>query len=154
MKYLPIGLDVRGRICIVVGAGPVGARKARRLAEAGAVVRVVAPEGITEIQDMADCGEVRWDRRPFVPVDLEGAFLVVAATDDPAVNDGIVADARRLGALFCDASSAHRTQVIFGALHQGVGATVAVFTDGEDPSRARRTRNRIAELEKDWGMDE
>lgn len=150
---MPIGLDVRGRICIVVGAGFVGARKARNLLKAGAVVHVVSPEAHEVIVDLAAAGKIEWSRRTSTSEDLVDAFLVVAATDDPEVNDRVVQEARSRGVLFCDASQAERTQVIFGALHESHGVTLAVFTDGEDPKRARRTRDRIAELEDHWGED-
>jgi siroheme synthase (precorrin-2 oxidase/ferrochelatase) len=52
--------------------------------------------------------------------------------------------------LVCDASSASRSEVIFGALHHGAGVTLAVFTDGRDPSLARNTRDRIATLREEW----
>ncbi len=77
---------------------------------------------------------------------LGGAFLVIAATDDEAQNAAIVRGAGKRGALVCDASSAERSQVIFGALLEGDDVTVAVFTDGRDPALARKTRDRIALL--------
>jgi len=67
------------------------------------------------------------------------------------LNASLVEAAGRRGVLVCDASSAERSQVIFGALHQGDGFTVAVFTDGRDPSLARNTRDRIRALEEEWG---
>jgi uroporphyrin-III C-methyltransferase/precorrin-2 dehydrogenase/sirohydrochlorin ferrochelatase len=77
---------------------------------------------------------------------VEGAFLVVAATDDAAVIAGVVEAAARARALVCDASSADRSGLIFGAMLSREDATIAVFTDGRDPGRARRTRDRLAGL--------
>ncbi|MHC4178909.1 MAG: precorrin-2 dehydrogenase/sirohydrochlorin ferrochelatase family protein, partial [Planctomycetota bacterium] len=77
---------------------------------------------------------------------LGGALLVVAATDDDALNAAVVRLAAQRGALVCDASSAERSQVIFGALLQGDDVTVAVFSGGRDPAQARRTRDQIASL--------
>jgi siroheme synthase (precorrin-2 oxidase/ferrochelatase) len=71
---------------------------------------------------------------------------VIAATDDEGLNASIVEAAERQGALACDASSAERSQVIFGALLGVQDATVAVFTDGHDPAAARALRNRIGNL--------
>jgi siroheme synthase (precorrin-2 oxidase/ferrochelatase) len=73
-------------------------------------------------------------------------FLVVAATDDDARNAAVVEAAARNGALVCDASSAERSQVIFGALLEDEDVTIAVFTGGRDPAQARRTRDQIADL--------
>jgi precorrin-2 dehydrogenase/sirohydrochlorin ferrochelatase len=150
MKYLPVGLDLRGRICIVVGGGPVGARKISNLLKAGARVTLVSPAATEGIVQQVDNGELRWRRRLYRTDDLDGAALVVAATDDPALNSCIVADAQARRILVCDASSAARSQVIFGALHESGGVTVAVFTDGRNPSLARKARDAIAGMEEQW----
>lgn len=144
MRYLPVGLDVRGRTCVVVGGGKVGARKVRNLLRAGAEVTLVSPQAIEELAGMAGSGKVRWVREPFREDQLRGVFLAVAATDNDEVNARLVQEARGRGVLVCDASSAERSEVIFGAIHEGSGFTVAVFTDGRDPSRAREIRDRIA----------
>lgn len=90
---------------------------------------------------------VRWIRGQFREEHLEGVFLVVAATDDEMLNANIVESATRRGILVCDASSADRSQIIFGALHRvEQNVTIAVFTDGRDPAEARRTRDRVAGL--------
>lgn len=146
MKYLPIGLDVRGRKCVVVGGGKIGERKVQNLLRAGAEVVLISPETTTGLEEMAASGGFSWVRREYLESDLQGALLAVAATDDEELNARIASEARSRGALICDASSAPRSEVIFGALHVQEGLTVAVFTDGEDPSRARTTRDRITEF--------
>ena len=145
MEFLPVGLRVRGQSCVVVGGGEIGARKAATLNEAGALVTVVSPEITNVLAELVELGEVRWIQCEYSDDHLSGAFLVVAATNDPGLNAGIVDRASETGSLVCDASSSERTQVIFGALHKGEdGVNVAVFTDGKDPSKARRSRDRIA----------
>jgi siroheme synthase-like protein len=150
VKYLPVGLDVRDRICVVVGGGQVGARKVANLLRVGAAVTVVSPEVTKELSELAQAGRLRWLEKGFGPEDLEGAFLAIAATDDGELNARLVREAKAKGVLVCDASSASRSEMIFGALHQKGGITVAVFTDGEDPSLARRSRDRIAALSEEW----
>jgi precorrin-2 dehydrogenase/sirohydrochlorin ferrochelatase len=150
MRYLPVGLDVRGRICIVVGGGQIGTRKVNNLLRAGAAVTVISPEASDEIIEMAEAGRVRWIGREYQEGDLNGAFLVVAATSKEAMNGRVVAEAARQKSLACDASSEPRSGLIFGALHLEDGITLAVFTDGQDPGLARRTRDRIAELKEEW----
>jgi uroporphyrin-III C-methyltransferase/precorrin-2 dehydrogenase/sirohydrochlorin ferrochelatase len=94
-----------------------------------------------------ESSRVNWIKGTYSPEHLEGAFLVVAATDDQSLNAAIVESAAERGILVCDASSAERSQVIFGALHRSESnVTIAVFTDGRDPAEARRTRDRIAGL--------
>jgi siroheme synthase-like protein len=143
MKFLPMGLNVRGRRCVVVGGGVIGTRKVTNLLQAGARVTLVSPEVDGELAKLTASGAVDWRAEEYMEAHLHGAFLAVVATNDEEVNARMVEDAERLRMLVCDASSATRSQVIFGALHHGDGVTVAVFTDGEDPSRARATRDRI-----------
>lgn len=150
MKYLPIGLNLNGRACVVVGGGPIGTRKARTLLAAGAVVTVIAPRASEEVAALAAGQQLHWERREYQEGDLDGAFLAVATTDDESLNIQLVREAGKRGVLACDASAATRSEVIFGALHLGNGVTLAVFTDGRDPSLARRTRDRIAQLAEEW----
>ena len=150
MKYLPLGLDVRARTCIVVGGGQVGTRKATTLLRAGATVTVISPEATEEVAGLARTGQLHWRKEEYRGSDLDGSFLAVAATDDETLNTRLVEDAKEQGVLVCDASSASRSDVIFGALHQSDGVTLAVFTDGRDPSLARKTRDRIADLNEEW----
>jgi len=146
LQFLPVGLKVRGRDCLVVGGGAIGTRKALTLARAGGAVTVVSPT-VTEVlaREIA-ADRIRWVQESYREEHLGAALLVVAATDDESLNAAVVRDAARHGALVCDASSAERSELIFGALLQDDDLTVAVFTDGRDPSRARQTRDRIADL--------
>ncbi len=83
MDYLPIFMDVKDRQCLVIGGGEVALRKASVLADAGAKVKAVAPEFCT-----AFASQQRIERivERFRPAHLEGATLIIAATDDAAVN--------------------------------------------------------------------
>ncbi len=146
LRFLPVALDVRGRSCLVVGGGSVGTRKATTLTRAGAVVTVVSPEVTQELAGLNEAGEIRWIQGTFLDDHVVGAFLTVAATDDDALNATVVQAAIASGSLACDASSAQRSQVIFGALLEDQDVTIAVFTGGRNPTRARRTRDRIADL--------
>ena len=146
LRFLPLGLDVRGRRCLVVGGGSVGTRKALTLSRAGAEVTVISPTITDELAARSDAGSIRCVPEAFRAEHLEGAFLVVAATDDQALNAAIVGRAAERGALVCDASSAERSQVIFAACLEADDVTVAVFTGGRDPARAAGTRDEIAEF--------
>src|SRR5206468_3435543 len=82
MTLLPLFLRLTDRRVLVVGAGSVAARKIEALLDAGARVSVIAPTVNAEVEAMA----VTLHRRPFEPSDVEGAWLVIAATNDSAVN--------------------------------------------------------------------
>lgn len=146
LRFLPVGMEVRDRKCLVVGGGGIGTRKALNLVRAGANVTVISPAVTDELAEQIGDGRIRWVKDSFREEHLGDAFLVVAATDDEDRNAIVVRLAARGGALVCDASSAERSQIIFGAMHRSDEVTVAVFTDGRDPAQARRIRDRIADL--------
>lgn len=146
MRFLPVGLDIRNRTCLVVGGGAVGTRKAFTLLRYGAHVTVVSPAVTAELRREIEAGRIRWVQERFRADQLGGACLVVMATDDPVLNAAGTRLAEQQCVLACDASSARHSQLIFGALLEQDGVTVATFTDGQDPGRARQTRDRIARL--------
>jgi uroporphyrin-III C-methyltransferase/precorrin-2 dehydrogenase/sirohydrochlorin ferrochelatase len=82
MDYLPIFLDVRDRIAVVVGGGVVAHRKCEHLLKAHARVRVVAPELCADLAVFRDLGRIEHRPVPFSAPQLDGALLVIAATDD------------------------------------------------------------------------
>src|SRR5262245_51247241 len=84
--YYPIYVDVRGRECLVVGGGPIAAGKVSGLIEAGARVTVIAPEADARIAQWQAEGKCVWHTREFATDDIGTAFLVIAATDDRALN--------------------------------------------------------------------
>jgi siroheme synthase-like protein len=85
----PVNLLVRGRRCVVVGAGRIAARKIEALLDAGAEVHVVAPRVGDEVRAWRDAGRVTVSERDFAPADLDGAWLATAATDDAVANRAV-----------------------------------------------------------------
>jgi uroporphyrin-III C-methyltransferase / precorrin-2 dehydrogenase / sirohydrochlorin ferrochelatase len=89
----PLTLDVTGRRVVVVGGGPVAARRARSLLDAGALVEVISPWVCEDLADLGGAGALRWLEREYVAGDLlapEPAWLAHTATGDPDT-DGQVA---------------------------------------------------------------
>ena len=126
----------------MVGGGHVAQRRVPGLLAAGAVVTVVSPEATPAIEALADAGEVRWERRGFEDRDLDDAWYVVAATDDPTPTRPSARPPRRDGS----SASAPTTPTprrpgrpAVGATH---GVTVAVLGN-RDPRRRRRVRDEI-----------
>jgi siroheme synthase-like protein len=142
--YLTLGINVRGLRCLVVGAGRVGARKVLTLAKAGADVTVVAPVVSDSLTSVIAAGQVQWRQREFASADLDGCFLVVAATSDRELNQriGQEADSRRV--LSCVASDAGDSRVIFPALYDDGEVSVAVHSHGRDCRRSQQVRNDLA----------
>ena len=135
-------LDVAGRRCLVVGGGPVGAEKASGLLACGARVTVVSPELDKSFAPL----EVEWRPRRYQRGDLEGVFLVIAATSHPPVNARVHRDAEARGMLCNVADVPELCNFILPAVHREGAITVAVSTGGASPALAKRLRNQIAEL--------
>lgn len=142
--YYPAFLDVGGVRCVVVGGGSVAARKVRALVEAGASVSVVSPCVCGEIEAMAaEGGGVECRRKPFEPKELEGAFLVVAATDDAAVNEAVGREARARGVLVNVVDQPTLSTFIVPATVSRGRLQVAISTGGASPAFAKRLRERL-----------
>jgi precorrin-2 dehydrogenase / sirohydrochlorin ferrochelatase len=135
-------LDLTGRSCLVVGGGRVGTEKARGLLECGARVTVVAPDIVDELRDLA----VEWIQSRYASWDLDGRWLVVAATPDRDVNRQVYADAERLG-IFCNVvDDPELCSLILPAVHRVDPIAVAVSTGGASPALAQRLRSEIAKI--------
>ena len=130
-NLFPVFLKLTGRTVVVVGAGSVAAAKLSALVEAGAKVRVVAPEIGSNIERLS----VSIVRRAFQPDDLDGAWLVVAAAT-PDVNRQ-VADAANARRVFVNAvdDPANASAYLGGVVRRG-GVTFAISTDGRAPALA------------------
>ncbi|HEV3001603.1 MAG TPA: bifunctional precorrin-2 dehydrogenase/sirohydrochlorin ferrochelatase [Solirubrobacteraceae bacterium] len=139
------GLRVRGRRCVVVGAGRVALGKVRGLLDCGARVAVVSPAAVEELRALAARGAVDWRPRAYAAADVDGAFLVIAATDDVALNVGVAEDAARAGALVNVVNAPALSDFIVPAVVRGGPVTLAVTTAGSSPALARRIRRELGE---------
>jgi uroporphyrin-III C-methyltransferase / precorrin-2 dehydrogenase / sirohydrochlorin ferrochelatase len=143
-RYLPLAVNLAGMRCLVVGGGAVGTRKASTLANAGALVIVVAPEICAAAKELVEAGRVEWSRTKYETAMLAGCVLAVAATDDDALNRRIGAEAEARHLLCCTASAASVSRVIFPAVFSGEEITVAVHSHGRACRRSQQVRNEIA----------
>lgn len=140
---LPVQLHVRGRRCVVVGGGPVGARRAASLADAGADVVVVAIEPGSRVRSLAAEGRVELRRRAVRDDDVSAAFLVVAATGVPEVDARVGELATSAGALVNRADDATEGSISFPAVVRRGPVAVAVSTGGRSPAVARWAAGRL-----------
>jgi uroporphyrin-III C-methyltransferase / precorrin-2 dehydrogenase / sirohydrochlorin ferrochelatase len=139
MTVYPLALDLAGRKAVVVGGGQVALRRIRSLLEAGAQVTVIAP-----MMDRALEGQhLTLLRRPYQDGDLAGAWLVHAATDDPAVNAAVAAAAERERVWCVRADDAAASAAWTPAVTRHGDVTLAV-TAGGDPRRAQALRAALA----------
>ena len=137
MTTLAVQLDVVGRRCVVVGAGPVGARRASALVDAGADVLVVGPRAVARVRDAAASGAMTWQQRDFVADDLAGAVLAVAATGVAAVDDSVSAAGRHHAVLVNRADRAGLGDLSFPAVLRRGPLSVAVSTGAAAPAVTR-----------------
>jgi precorrin-2 dehydrogenase len=144
--YYAAFLDLRGRACVVVGAGAVGLRKVEGLLASGARVTVISPGGRPEIAALERQGALRWERRGFQPGDLAGCFLAIGATGDAEVNQAMFAEAEAAGRLCNIVDVPELCNFILPALLRRGEVTVAVSTAGASPTLAQQIRDRIAAL--------
>jgi len=141
----PVNLLVSGRRCVVVGGGRIAARKIEALLAAGAEVHVIAPELGDEITEWSGAGRLTADPRPFAEGDLDGAWLVTAATDDPEVNRAVfaAAEARRV---WCNATDdpANCSVTLMSVVRRG-DLVVTIGTGGRSPALAAYLKDHVTE---------
>ena len=95
MSLFPMFMKLEGRPCLVVGAGAIGEPKIDSLLTSGASVRVIAPSASPAVAEWARDGSILWEAREFNNSDLDGVFLVIAATSSRQVNGAIFREAQQ-----------------------------------------------------------
>jgi precorrin-2 dehydrogenase / sirohydrochlorin ferrochelatase len=141
-RYYMTCLDLRRRSCLVVGGGSVALEKVRGLLECDARVTVVAPAICEEVRTLP----VHLLERPYHATDLEGRFLVVAATSKVRVNEEISRDARARSLLCNVVDTPELCSFILPAVLRRDPIVIAVSTGGASPALAQRIRDDIADL--------
>jgi uroporphyrin-III C-methyltransferase / precorrin-2 dehydrogenase / sirohydrochlorin ferrochelatase len=143
VNLYPLALRLDGRRVLVVGGGAVATRRVPALLAAGAVVEVVSPELTPALRAHVDAGRLTWSERRFAPSDVDGAWLVQVAVDDPAAaaQVSIAAEERRVFCVRADDRDAATAWTPAVTRHGPV--TVAV-TDGGDRQRAMAVRDLVA----------
>jgi uroporphyrin-III C-methyltransferase/precorrin-2 dehydrogenase/sirohydrochlorin ferrochelatase len=140
----PAGLRLAGRRVVVVGGGHVAQRRVPQLIAAGADVLLVAPEVTPAIEGLAQDDEITWLPRGYEDADLDGAWYVIAATDDPAVNEQVSVGAEERRVFCVRADDASRASAWTPAVGRHAGVTVAVLGNRE-PRRSAAVRDEIVE---------
>ncbi len=139
-------LRLKGRRALVVGGGEVGLEQVEGLLACDAGVTLVAPDAHPELIQLALEGSIRWERREYVPDDLTGHLLVIAATDDTEVNIGVFNDAEARSMLVNVVDVPPLCTFILPAIVRTGPLAVAISTAGASPALAKRMKAEIAEL--------
>ena len=145
MTLLPIFLKLDGRPGLLVGAGTVALDKIGSLFRTGIRLRVVAPRAHSEIQQLAAEGKLEWIERSFESSDLDGNFVVIAATDNPEVNATVYRGAVERGILCNSVDDIPNCDFFFGSVVSRGDLQIAISTAGESPAFAQRLGREIDE---------
>ena len=138
-------LRLSGRRCVVVGGGEVALEKVEGLLACDGEVTLIAPEAIATLQEYAAEGSIRWERRPYGgAADLEGAFMVIAATDETDVNVAVFDDAEARAMLVNVVDVPPLCNFILPAIVRVHPLAIAISTAGASPALAKRMKREIA----------
>ena len=148
--YYPAFLDVKDRLCLIIGGGQIAEGRIASLLECGAQIKMISPEVTAEVQGMADAGILRLEKREYQDGDLEGAFIAIASTDDRTVNRQIAQEAEKRNVLLNVVDVTHLCTFIAPSVVKKGDVTVAISTSGLSPALARKLRE---ELEVDPVLD-
>ena len=139
-------LKLTGRRCVVVGGGEIGLEKVEGLLVCDADVVLVAPDAHEELQRLAAEGSIAWERREYAgPSDLEGTFMVIAATNDTDVNIKVYEDAERRAMLVNIVDVPPLCNFILPAIVRTGPLAIAISTAGASPALAKRIKRQVAE---------
>jgi len=139
-------LKLKGRRCVVVGGGDIGLEKVEGLLLCDADVTVIAPDVVEPLQEYASEGSIEWLRRSYSgPAELEGAFMVIAATDDSEVNIGVYDDAEKRAMLVNVVDVPPLCNFILPAIVRSGPLAIAISTAGASPALAKRMKREISD---------
>lgn len=124
MGFYPISLDIKDKLCVVIGNGSVGAGKAKALLEAGAKVKII--------------------ERPYKKGDLDGAFLAIAATDNEEVNVKVAEDAKKLGILLNVVDKPAISNFYNASVVKRGDLVISISTGGKFPALSKKLRKEFS----------
>lgn len=150
MKYYPLFLDIRDKKCVIVGGGEVAARKAERLLDCGAKVFVISPKVSPALAALKEKKMISHIDAQYSGDLINGAALVIGATDDEKTNAAISLDARRQGIPVNIVDDPQKCDFILPSLVQRGDLAITIGTGGKSPALARHLRE---ELEAQYGKE-
>src|SRR5260221_2120196 len=150
MSLFPSSLKLTNRRVLVVGGGTIAAQKIPGLREAGAHVHVASPKLAPQLTEWVRNQQITWSPKPFEPADLEGAFLVIAATSLRDLNGQVYREADRRNILCNAVDDIHHCHFYYGSIVQRGDLQIAISTNGKSPALAQRLRK---ELEQQFGPE-
>lgn len=146
MSFFPVFLNLKNRLCIVIGGGKVAERKVENLLKVKAKIKVISPELTFKLKKLAEEGKIEWEKKRYQKGDLNSAWLVIAATNDPEVQKEIYKEAEERH-IFCNVVDVPEfcSFIVPSIIKRGF-LTIAISTSGVSPAVARRLRETLEEL--------
>jgi precorrin-2 dehydrogenase len=139
-------LKLRNRRSLVIGGGEIGLEKVEGLLACDGEVTLIAPDAVPELVALADEGSIEWERREYAgPEDLEGVFMVIAATDDTDTNIRVYDDAEQRAMLVNVVDVPPLCNFILPAIVRTGPLAIAISTAGASPALAKRMKRQIAD---------
>lgn len=145
-EFFPVFLNLKNKLCIVIGGGKVAERKVENLLTSQAKVKVISPEVTLKLKKLAEEGKIEWERRVYKKGDLDSAWLVIAATDNPEIQKEIFKEAEEKR-IFCNVVDVPElcSFIVPSTIRRGL-LTIAISTSGVSPAVARRLRETLEEI--------
>jgi precorrin-2 dehydrogenase/sirohydrochlorin ferrochelatase len=150
MRYYPILVDLTGKKAVVVGGGQVGQRKIDTLLKHGAKVHLISRELSPQLKRYMEEGEITYLGSEFDRAHIDGAFLVIAATDDPSTNRAVSVCAQEKGVLVNAVDQPGDCTFIVPSILRRGDLIIAVSTSGKSPAMAKKIRE---DLENRYGQE-
>lgn len=150
--YFPVFIDMTGRIVLIVGAGKIALRRVRILLQFGACIRVIAPHICRELKEMEAEGKLRMECRAYQSGDVQGAALVIAATDSREANRQIWEECRMADVPVNVADDKELCDFYFPSVVMTEEAVVGISSGGNDPGKTKEIRRKIEKTldQKGW----
>jgi precorrin-2 dehydrogenase/sirohydrochlorin ferrochelatase len=142
-KLFAMFLKLSNRPCLVVGAGVIAESKIASLLDAGGRVRVVALQATPQVRAWAQSKTLEWHQRPFKPADLDGMFLVIAATSSTELHERIFEEATRRAVLCNIVDVPPLCDFYYPSVVQRGALQIAISTGGQSPALAQRLRKQL-----------
>jgi len=145
-QFFPVFLNLKDKLCIVIGGGKVAERKVENLLKVKAKVKVISPDLTPVLKKLTEEGKIEWEKRTYKKGDLDSAWLVIAATNDPEVQKEISQEAEEKH-IFCNVVDVPElcSFIVPSIIRRGF-LTIAISTSGVSPAVARRIRETLEEI--------
>jgi precorrin-2 dehydrogenase/sirohydrochlorin ferrochelatase len=144
--YYPVYLDLKAKKCVVVGGGEVAERKVQALLAAGAEVCLISPVVTPQISELGKAGKLTFINREYHCGDLEGACLVIGATDNEAINRRVAQDAEQAGILVNIVDVPKLCNFIVPSKVQRGDLVLSISTGGKSPALTKKIRQQLEQL--------